>query len=261
MPRVSARGWFVLACWTLLGTLGCIVVALAINYFFFRGLRPAAFERSMLSAIVIPILLAGPLVFYLTLKLRELARAERRLEAMAATDGLTSALNRRAFTSRVEEWMGEAAEPEDEAKGALLVIDADHFKKINDTFGHECGDEALKVMARSIRSVLRGTDLFGRMGGEEFGVFLPGASDEDAMEIAERVRQAVYDASFDAGDTPHRLSVSVGAAAFDYPLGFTELFRIADDRLYEAKRAGRNRVVLVNVTAQEALAERPFRLH
>jgi diguanylate cyclase (GGDEF)-like protein len=236
-----------LARWTGFGTLSCIGVALVMNYLMFRDLGAAALQRSVLSAVIIPILLAGPLFFYLTLKLRELAAVNHQLALLATTDGLTACLNRNAFTSGVEAWLRRAAESRPPQGGALLIIDADYFKRINDRYGHHQGDEALKLISQSIRAALRHEDLIGRIGGEEFGVFLPGATVTDTTDVAERIRRSVQEAQFGTPDKNHRLSVSVGCAAFSEPIGFPELFRLADSRLYEAKRGGRNRVILSRV--------------
>src|SRR5690606_16976246 len=116
--------------------------------------------------------------------------------------------------------------------GALLVVDADHFKSINDRFGHASGDAALKLIAAAIRASVRASDIVGRLGGEEFGVFLPGAGHAEAHRIAEAVRQAVQMIEFDAGDERCTLSVSVGGAVSGQAIGFGELFRSADQRLY-----------------------------
>ena len=127
------------------------------------------------------------------------------------------------------------------------MIDADNFKAINDLFGHEAGDEALTIIARSIRAVLRAGDLVGRMGGEEFGVYLPGVDQRGAEAIAERIRRSVNLAVFAPDDRQRTLSVSIGGAVFEGPASFSALFRIADQRLYGAKQTGRNRVTVVHV--------------
>ena len=127
------------------------------------------------------------------------------------------------------------------------MIDADNFKAINDVHGHIAGDEALTIIARSIRAVLRAGDLVGRMGGEEFAVFLPEVNQEQAEHIAERVRYSVNRASFTPDGIFCALSVSIGGAAFEQATHFSELFRIADQRLYGAKQSGRNRSKIVHV--------------
>ena len=129
----------------------------------------------------------------------------------------------------------------------LLILDIDNFKAINDLYGHHAGDEALTIMARSIRSVLRDGDIVGRMGGEEFGVFLPGVSEDEAAAGAERVRRSVNLAVFAPEGQRRDLSVSIGGAVFTGKTTFTDLFRIADQRLYGAKHAGRNVAAIVQV--------------
>ena len=242
--KISLRGWLKLASWTFFGTLGCLAVSLTFNWLAFRHMSPQALRQGLISAIVLPVILAGPLFFYLTLKLRELAIVNHMLNDLASVDGLTGCLNRRAFMALVEHRLD--GPPKRLAKGALLVIDADHFKSINDRYGHDRGDEALQLIARSIRSVLRSDDRVGRLGGEEFGVFLSHASLGDAAEVAERIRTSVGNASFEPGDKRHPLSVSVGCAAFAQPIGFRELFRLADESLYAAKHRGRNRVEIAS---------------
>jgi diguanylate cyclase (GGDEF)-like protein len=249
LKDISPRGWRMLARWTVFGTLGCTAVAVLMNLMLFGALGGTALSRAMVSGVLIPILLAGPLFFYLTLKLRELAIANHKLAELASTDSLTACLNRRAFASHIDAWLADpTAAAAWRSAGALLVIDADHFKKINDRFGHDQGDEALKLIAGSIRSVLRAGDLAGRLGGEEFAVFLPGATPENAAEVAERIRAVIEKARFEPNGCRCRLSVSVGVASFEEQSpSFSELFRLADERLYEAKNAGRNRIRLAHI--------------
>mgnify|MGYP001350172479 CR=1 FL=1 len=245
--RISLRGALKLAGWTVFGTLGVMAICLAFNWITTRHLGEAALRQSLISATVLPIVLAGPLFLYLTLKLRELAIVNHKLRNLASTDTLTACLNRGAFSTIVEGWL-EPNRTGAGQTGALLVIDADHFKEINDRYGHDQGDEALRTIASAIRSAVRGGDFVGRMGGEEFGVFLPGASDSSARAVAERIRTSVCRAEFRAGGKPCPLSVSVGCASFDKTVGFSELFRVADERLYMAKKAGRNRVFATHLS-------------
>ena len=141
--------------------------------------------------------------------------------------------------------------------GALLVIDVDHFKRINDSFGHDSGDEALKVIAETIRGAVRAVDLVGRIGGEEFGVFLPGTDPNRTLAVAERIRAAISAAEFSPTGSRVGLSVSVGGATFADQASFSELFRRADQRLYAAKLNGRNRVEITQTPTDQA---QPLRL-
>jgi diguanylate cyclase len=257
---ISTRGWLKLTQWTVFGTLGCIAISVTFNYLYFANESPAHLTKALVSAAIIPVILAGPLFFYLTLKLRELAIANHRLQELASTDSLTGCLNRGAFTRVIEnflEFRGAGKPP----TGALLVIDADHFKSINDRFGHHSGDEALNLIAAAIRASLRKDDWLGRIGGEEFGVFLPKADLAQASQVAERVRKMVSAVDFIANGEPCDLSVSVGGAAFARRISFGDLFRIADDRLYTAKKTGRDRVEMTHVPAAGFVIEAPLTVH
>ena len=247
----SPRGWGRVILWTTLGTLLCVAVAFYVDSFNFSRLSRDELVRAVLVDVFVPVGLAVPMLLFLTIKLRELAIAQLELAKLASIDGLTSVLNRRAFTTLVEAYLTELRTRE--LKGALLVVDADHFKAINDRFGHDSGDEALNVIAQAIRGMLRSTDLVGRIGGEEFAVFLPGSSTDDAASVAERIRERVADSGFEPDGEKAPLSVSVGGAVFDRRLPFGELFRIADQQLYAAKKAGRNRVFVAPVTHYETV--------
>lgn len=257
MPRLdfSARGWGRVILWTVLGTLGCIVVALYVDSFNFMTMDEAGRNRAILTNILLPLMLAAPMLLFLTSKLRELAIAHHELSIVASKDSLTSVFNRGAFTTLVDAYLSQVREQEREVSGALLVVDADNFKAINDSYGHDWGDEALRIIARSIAGILRSADLVGRIGGEEFGVFLPGSSAPHAEAVAERIRKVINDAEFIPDGQIRRLSVSVGGAVFDRALLFNELFRVADQQLYAAKHSGRNRVSVSPVTRYDTIPQ------
>ncbi|HEY4201777.1 MAG TPA: GGDEF domain-containing protein [Devosiaceae bacterium] len=255
LRRLPARDWFTLTGWTTLGTVGCMIVALAYNRIAFENLGAAALRQSITSSIILPLILAMPLFAMLSLKLIRLNRTNRQLGRDASMDSLTHVYNRGAFSRIVERQLNSAAGGTP-VKGALLVIDADNFKSINDRFGHHCGDEALTIIARSIRIVVRSGDIVGRLGGEEFCVFLPGADQEAASAVAERIRKVINFAVFSPAGQPHQLSVSVGGAAFLGVIGFGELFQIADRHLYRAKQFGRNRSEVASATVRPSRAQR-----
>ncbi|HET7775028.1 MAG TPA: GGDEF domain-containing protein, partial [Azospira sp.] len=127
---------------------------------------------------------------------------------------------------------------------ALLALDLDFFKAINDRYGHQAGDEVLKALVATLRYILRPVDLIGRMGGEEFMVLLPEADAETAAAVAERIRSEVAAMDVAGGEAPLRVTVSIGIGQFG-PDGDTAeaVFKAADSRLYGAKAGGRNRVV------------------
>lgn len=248
----SARGWGRVILWTSAGTVLCIAVALYVDHFNFPNLDPDQLRRAIAVNILVPLGLATPMLAFLTIKLRELAIAHDQLARHAATDSLTAVLNRGAFTSLVEGYLADVRA--EERRGALLVVDADNFKRINDSFGHDRGDIALQTIADAIKGMLRGADIVGRIGGEEFGVFLPGSNLVQANAVAERIRGNVIDADFAPDGRRITLSVSVGGAVFEHRLPFVELFRRADQQLYLAKERGRNRVAIAPIGKYDSIS-------
>ncbi len=244
---MSSRAKHTLARWTVLGTIGCLSVAIAFNAALFWRYDAKIFTLGMVSATVLPIILAGPLFFYLTLKLRELAIANHRLGDIASRDALTGCLNRGAFTATVSAWLANRRRAHDATGGAFLILDADCFKSINDRFGHQEGDTALQLIAAAVKSSVRASDVVGRLGGEEFGVLLPDAGAAKAEEIANRIARAVENAAREHAAGRYELTVSTGCAIFTETLCYRAIFAVADRKLYEAKRAGRNRVIVAEV--------------
>ncbi|TMV16891.1 GGDEF domain-containing protein [Rhizobium sp. Td3] len=213
----------------------------------------------LIMATVCPLVIAWPasaLQFYQYERLREtrlaLAESHRKLETMhgelkqahealaftASRDAMTGALNRENFMLALKDARCRT--------GTVLFIDADHFKTINDTFGHLTGDEALKSIADRINACIRGEDFFGRLGGEEFAVFLHGVHENHkVLAIAQRICDevsAVEMMTADGAVVP--LSISIGTASFTRSRDMDRLCKEADNQLYEAKRRGRNRVVV-----------------
>jgi len=171
------------------------------------------------------------------------AQAEDKLEELATTDALTGLKNRRKFDSAIEaEWRRAARH---KTPLALLMIDADHFKSYNDTHGHQAGDQVLVGVAICISdSVRRAGDCVARYGGEEFAVLLPGLASEDALLVAETIRQKVQQWSED----PTVTTVSIGVASLTptTSMEWSVLVKAADKALYAAKAGGRNRSVLAS---------------
>jgi diguanylate cyclase (GGDEF)-like protein len=164
-------------------------------------------------------------------------RLQVQLVRLATTDALTGLPNRRDF-------MGRARLAAEEGRaGALLLIDADHFKRINDAFGHAAGDACLVAIAERLRAGLRPGDLVGRLGGEEFAAFLPGATRAETARVGAELCAAI---PVDAQAAGKRLAVtlSAGAALSQGPTPLDRLMADADRALYEAKARGRARVVV-----------------
>lgn len=226
---------------TFFGTVFCIATALFADSFSFSEMSQVYFKRALATDILLPTFVGGPFFYVLLEKIRQLAIARAALQKIASTDSLTAVLNRGAFVMLVEAYLDKAqAEPRLQA-GSLLIVDADHFKKINDTHGHQAGDHALKIIASTIQRTLKTVDIVGRVGGEEFCVFLPRALEREARQVAESIRRHIHEIHFPT-DGSEQLSVSVGGVSFSKQVTYKEIFAIADQRLYEAKASGRNTV-------------------
>jgi diguanylate cyclase (GGDEF)-like protein len=163
-------------------------------------------------------------------------------------DHLTGAPSRRAFFELADR---ELARARRHGTGlGLLLIDADHFKRINDTYGHSVGDEVLRDMVRRTQGVIRKVDYCARLGGEEFGVLLPDAGFETARTVAERLRTALDRASQrTASETGPAYTVSIGLAMLESGESFASLMNRADSALYTAKAGGRNQVACAQTSA------------
>lgn len=174
----------------------------------------------------------------------ERKRRIEQLERMARHDSLTDALTRSTFMEAGTALLAELQQ--EAATAAVLVLDADHFKQINDAHGHPSGDRVLVAVAAAIRTAIRQGDLFGRIGGEEFALVLPRVTRREAQAVAERMRKAVANLAvvLESGSL-QRITVSIGVA-FDARsgAGLSELVSLADRAMYEAKRAGRDQVVV-----------------
>ncbi len=163
---------------------------------------------------------------------------------MAVTDSLTGLYNRRYFETHLQKLVQKNAETKKTL--GVLLMDIDHFKSFNDTYGHGVGDEVLKIFAKRVKDSLRSVDLVARLGGEEFVVILPDVSEDMAHFIAERLRRTIGEEPFkvSAPDGQVTVTASIGGTLIDTDgLRTEEILERADKALYEAKEAGRNRTV------------------
>ncbi|OMF22284.1 GGDEF domain-containing protein [Paenibacillus sp. FSL H8-0259] len=170
---------------------------------------------------------------------REQSYAE--LERAATYDELTGILNRRAFVLRARPLIAAAAK--EMAPFSFLLLDVDHFKQVNDTYGHDTGDKVLRDFARRIERQLGNGDLFGRFGGEEFAVLLHRADEEASGEVAERLRRSVLDATIDGITLSYTVSIGLITIVSGERVPLNTLYKLSDTALYQAKQRGRNCVV------------------
>ena len=224
----------------LLGAMVCahlvaaLLLPIELALDFLRRFAPAMAALNLLGTLVV----GGAIE-----RERALALSERDLRRSASRDALTGVLNRRGFHQLVE--AAQAREVPQEG-GALMILDLDHFKRVNDEFGHAAGDSILVETGRRLQRELRATDVLARFGGEEFVVFVPSVGRERAGAVAQRLCQSIGERPFEAQGQGIPVTVSVGVRWFDEEevVNLEEALGEADAHLYEAKTHGRNRVVL-----------------
>lgn len=205
------------------------------------------------SMTVISLILLGVFgVLYLVMRRGawHLSEYEKKLHALATTDVLTGTANRRFLMDRADEEFSRVrcerrGEKRVESAGCIL-IDLDHFKKINDTYGHQVGDEVLRDVAERFRHCVRRYDTVGRYGGEEFLIITPNSDFDDIKEIAERVWEEVRARPFDVGGIHLNVTASVGFACIEEgDVSVSDVIKRADDSLYRAKASGRDQIVWI----------------
>lgn len=196
-------------------------------------------------ALVTTLLLLGLVVLFFRQLVRKLAEARRQLETLSITDPLTGLYNRRQILTRFAE---ECERAQRTGAGlSCIMLDVDHFKKVNDTFGHQKGDEVLEMVANTASASLRAYDILGRYGGEEFIAVLPDTDLETARAVAERLRLTIQAADVLRTPTgePHPTTVSLGLTRWQPGDTVETLIHRADEALYRAKAGGRNRIEVV----------------
>ncbi|AUD58205.1 MAG: sensor domain-containing diguanylate cyclase [Gammaproteobacteria bacterium] len=171
-----------------------------------------------------------------------LGRYQRKLEVMASTDKLTGAANRQVFDGYFRQALDKAKLTQSPI--SILLLDIDHFKKVNDSYGHGIGDLVLKTMTNMLRSALQQQDILCRWGGEEFLILLPGMDLTQAAELAEQIRELIFQREIKVNGLHISITVSIGVAEHQAQEPAEDLIKRADLALYQAKEAGRNQVVL-----------------
>ena len=182
-------------------------------------------------------------------------RVASQMETLATHDGLTGCWNRTTTDALLEHELRRAQRTATPV--AFVLLDLDHFKLVNDVHGHRTGDAVLRAFAESVRGRLRSSDVFGRTGGEEFGLVLPGTDAAGALWLVDGIRRAIEALAVTGADgqtVSVTVSAGVAVAEPNLPLTGDRLYGQADQALYEAKRTGRNRVEVHGVTAGASAA-------
>ena len=222
--------------------------------------RVNAYRRRLLFAAAITLALAAGLATRLARPVARVFADLARLTRQAQTDSLTNLANRRALDERLDDEVDHARRLGTNV--AFVIADIDNFKSINDTYGHQTGDEVLRRVARTFAGAVRELDLPGRYGGEEIAVVLPGTNLTGARALSEKIRKGLEELAHTTPDgTPFQVTASFGAACFPAQSNAGDLVAAADAALYEAKRTGKNRVVTATAKrkarAQATAADAP----
>jgi diguanylate cyclase (GGDEF)-like protein len=187
-------------------------------------------------------------------------RMVQSLEEQATTDGLTGLVNHRTFQERFSAMLGRA--DRHKFRVAMLLTDIDHFKKVNDTYGHPTGDAVLKRVAAILKASARKIDIVARYGGEEFALVLEGTDRAGARQLAERIREEVSAQTFESSKGPFKATLSLGVAVYpDDGKAKQDVISCADKALYAAKHAGRNRTVCHGEVVREDTGIPQHRFH
>jgi|GEM_PF-2502270 len=194
------------------------------------------FLISISIAAAIPLLIAPPLALLVLYSLWQITKMIDQINDFIRYDALTGVLTRGYFLDMIERASHRGS--------IFFMLDVDHFKKINDDYGHDVGDEALKVFTAAVKSVAQDDWIIGRLGGEEFGLFVPGAGRGAAATIGARICTAVRTKGEYVAGKRIGLTVSIGCCAYVAGRSVDELMKTADMRLYDAKRSGRDRYVI-----------------
>lgn len=226
--------WLPIAKLVLIGTAICIGVSAIFNYLLLFG-SFTSFQRTVITAFAVPVVIGVPVFTLLSLKIEEIRRLRKDLTHSASHDRTTDFYHADVFSSLVDRRVRAPMGPT-RPKGALLVVDAGQLRATAERYGFEWANEALRQIATTIRSSVRKEDFVGRLGETEFGVFLHHATEQEAMDVGQRIRNEVAKVYFAPQGKAIELTVQVGGISFEDATTVTELLRVADKQLESAKR-------------------------
>ena len=235
----------------VLASLGATLVAVTLLNHEGFGLHA---EIAAKLAIGIALVVALPIIWFLVDLLLRVHRVEQEMRSLASYDSLTGLLSRHAFFDNANNYVSLAQR--EHRPFSVMIIDLDHFKLINDRYGHPAGDAVLKLFADVTNSVARRSDIVGRLGGEEFAVVLPSTTAAEALEFSQRMHAAINKAVLTFNDSAIRYTASIGLTESETDSGDSvdDLLARADLALYQAKRSGRNQTVIYDPLLTQAAA-------
>lgn len=235
MNKSQTPRWIWLAAFTLVGTIGAVGLSFLVHYllFFSEDINP--YRQSLLAALILPVVIAAPLLFYIAYTSQTVRSYRNERNFAAAHDPSTEVLNGNAFTTLVERRRNRPISEAGRTYGALLIVEAQNARSINIDYGFRWGEESMRQIASVIRANVRRSDIVGRLSDSEFGIFLPGATVEQAREVGERIRSAAAETPFLAEGNEIRLSLDIGGVIFEDQIEFRGLMRVASEQLDKAR--------------------------
>jgi diguanylate cyclase (GGDEF)-like protein len=238
---------------TVFSCVASIFISMLLTFSYIQaGIDMNSNSRLTISFFV-PIILAPPLSWFIIGLLLKIDQLEAEMRHAATFDLLTGLLNRRAFMEQASETFDLAAKEGFEV--SVLLVDLDHFKSINDHFGHVCGDNVLTTLGGVITQIARQGDVVGRLGGEEFAFLLPKTSEDEAWAFSERLHKTINHTVFDHDGCAVRITISVGIVTL--PIGtvssLEKSLSMADKAMYYAKNSGRNRSAIYDEAYEESM--------
>jgi diguanylate cyclase (GGDEF)-like protein len=209
------------------------------------------FKPSIIFAALVPLTVMPPICWFLVSLILRMFQAEEVLRNPTSNDPLTGLLSRHAFFSSAKNYASLATR--EQTVFSVMIIDLDHFQVINDKHGQAAGDAVLKDFARVVNGVARGSDITGRLGGEEFAMVLPRTTTREAIEFSSRLQQAINKTVLKHDDGIIKYSASIGLTSFEpgTSVSIDELLARADLALYQAKREGHNQTSTFNPAVKQ----------
>jgi diguanylate cyclase (GGDEF)-like protein len=231
-------------------TASIVVTAIAVTILNSYGFD-IRFKPAVVLSVLVPLVIAPPICWVLVNQIWRMYQAEEELRNPASNDSLTGLLSRHAFFSSTNNYVSLATRQQ--TIFSVMIIDLDHFKAINDKFGQSAGDAVLKHFANVVTNMARGSDITGRLGGEEFAVVLPSTTTREAIEFSDRLHQAINKAVLKHNDEIIKYTASIGLTSFEpgTSVSIDELLARADLALYQAKREGHNQTSTFNPAVKQ----------
>jgi diguanylate cyclase (GGDEF)-like protein len=244
--RLRVRNQRQVWAFTALLTAFAVMLPLAIVWTVL-SLSPANFSGAfiasgMIIAGMVPLVITPPIAYIMLDMIRTQTDMIRRVDARIMFDMMTGLYNRNHFLDNMRA---------SQANGPIMIVDADHFKAINDSFGHAVGDEALRILANVVKGCVGAKGMVGRLGGEEFGIFMPGKSKAEGQAMANAICEAVRQLHPLIAGKSVKLTVSIGCAQHRAAKVIGHSLKLADDLLYRAKAEGRDRAVYEGDAARQ----------